>query len=110
MIENLFCHVSNRPNTAAGRALCKDGLLARLAESTETLDADLPKGALVAPFQGDMAPRQDRTKYGWSGSGTNLLKTALGPAVGKFQGDARNEAEFQRWKSSSKRKKNATEK
>ncbi|CAJ1446583.1 unnamed protein product, partial [Effrenium voratum] len=40
-------------NRLASRALCKNGLLARLAESTESLDADLPKGALVAPFRGD---------------------------------------------------------
>ncbi|CAK9105589.1 Chaperone protein DnaJ [Durusdinium trenchii] len=52
-------------NRLASRALCPNGLLARLAESTDTLDAELPKGALVAPFQGDLVePPQEMGSLG----------------------------------------------
>eukprot|EP00434_Breviolum_minutum_P036535 symbB.v1.2.032375.t1/scaffold3884.1/size52087/3 len=58
------------------RALCKDGLLARLAESTDTMDADLPKGALVAPFQGDLLPRQENLSTKLNASdGSELIST-----------------------------------
>ncbi|CAE7416500.1 dnaJ [Symbiodinium pilosum] len=42
----------------ASRALCKDGVLARLAESTDALHAEMPKGVLVSPFQGDLETPQ----------------------------------------------------
>jgi len=63
-------------NRLASRALCKDGLLARLAESTDTMDADLPKGALVAPFQGDLLPRQENLSTKLNASdGSELIST-----------------------------------
>eukprot|EP00439_Symbiodinium_sp_Y106_P075744 s572_g15.t1 len=52
----------------ASRALCKDGLLARLAEGPDALHAELPKGVLVSPFQGDLeAPQEMETLGGLEG-------------------------------------------
>ncbi|CAE7758070.1 dnaJ [Symbiodinium sp. KB8] len=52
----------------ASRALCKDGLLARLAEGPDALHAELPKGVLVSPFQGDLeAPQETETMGGLEG-------------------------------------------